>query len=293
MKLVSSVLVASIFIENSFCPYTVSAEVTFDATNSTLKGEIPCHKVGNLLLAEGLALLNADLITVEAKDSTTGHSTAVLEGHLFNVTATDAAANASYKGYAFFRDGSMLSRIETACNNERVDLKDGSHVVGPISDVTQQSLKVGAQTIATSSVASVHSPRVYQFKVNQAMNATSKISFSPTCTVAAQGFHLSKKRAILITLLVAGVATGIACGVAIPLSVHHHHAPPTLPTTKPITTTTVMAVPITSPKQVVFVPPRIINPLHFRPIPPGITGKPTHPLRPPPPPPPPPPPFTP
>jgi hypothetical protein len=273
MKSLASLLVVALFIQSTLLPYAAfGAEVTFNSTQSALQGQVPVHKIGALLLSEGLALLNGDEIKVEAKDSS-GHAAPVLQGNVFNITSTEAGSKTALHGYAFFRTGTLLSKVETACSDESVDLKDGSHVAGPISDVTHDMLTVGARQVATSAIATVHSPRVYQFKMNLTgkneqplTGPVTNMDFSPTCLVAHAEPHYSstdKKRAILVALVVAGLATGIACGVAIPLGVHHHHHNTfTFPTntTPPVTVATVTALPVTPPPKLVFVPSRIIVP---------------------------------
>jgi hypothetical protein len=272
MKLLASLLVVSVFIHTTLLPYAAfGAEVTFNSTQSALQGQVPVHKIGALLLSEGLALLNGDEIKVEAKDHVTGHSAPVLQGNLFNVTTSEEGSKTVLQGFTYFRSGPLLSKVETSCSDESVDLKDGSHIAGPINDVAHDMLTVGARQIATSSIATIHSPRVYQFKMNVAgknepplTGAVNNIDFSPTCLVAHAEPHTSngKKRAVIIGLVVAGIATGIACGVAIPLGVHHHHNTITFPktTTPTLTTTTVTALPLTPPPRLVFVPPRVILP---------------------------------
>jgi hypothetical protein len=237
--------------------FALAAAVNYNQGGG-VQGQVPVHKVGNLLFAEGLALLNGSDISVTAKSQTTNQLDSVLKGKLIKTQVTSAGGNTFIKGISYFNGGSQLPSLEPNCKGESVELNDGSKVAGPIEDISQDAVSIAGKTIPMGSVSAIHSGHVFNFHMkvsgpgtNGAVKGDSNgIDFAPTCqqqTTSVKTSH-TKFKLIVFGLVVAGIATGVACGVAIPLSVHHHHSSSTpifAPTTPTITQQTVKTMVVT------------------------------------------------
>lgn len=198
-------------------PYAAQADVSYDAA-AGVKGEAPVNKVGSLLLAGGLAVMAGTAITV-ATASSSGNVTQ-LSGNTFK---TSMSGN-TVRGQAYFDNGPKLSQIDAQSNSDYVELTDGSRVNGPVSNVTEQSLRVGGQEVSMSSVASIHSSRVFNFTVTTGANP--KMSFTPTAgkpvavkttktSSSSSGEHSTMTKVIVTGIVLAGVA----CAIAIPIAI--------------------------------------------------------------------------
>jgi len=199
-------------------PYAAQADVSYDAA-SGVKGEAPVNKVGSLLLAGGLAVMAGTAITV-ATASSSGNVTQ-LSGNTFK---TSVSGN-TVRGQAFFDNGPKLSQLDAQSNSDYVQLTDGSRVDGPVSNVTEQSLRVGGQEVSMSSVASIHSSRVFNFTVTTGANP--KMSFTSTAgkpvavktTKTSSSSSSSGEHSTLTKVIVTGVVlAGVACAIAIPIA---------------------------------------------------------------------------
>jgi len=237
----------------------LAAAVNYTQTTG-VQAQVPVHKVGNLLFAEGVALLNGPDISVTAKNESTHSMENVLKGKLIKSEVVHSGGSTFIKGISFFNGGSQLPSLEPDCKGESVDLNDGSKVVGPIEDITQEAVSIAGKSVPMGSVSAIHSGHVFNFRMkvggsnagNAVKGESSGIDFSPTCTHQTTSVKTShtKMKLIVFGVVVAGIATGIACGVAIPLATHHHHhAPPhfTAPTQPIVTTQTVKTLPIQPP----------------------------------------------
>jgi hypothetical protein len=181
-----------------------------------------------LLLAEGTALINGEDIKIAAHDDSSKVIEELLSGKVLSVASDSATKSAVFKGIVYFTAGSKLSFLEPNCSGESVELKDGSKVIGHITELTKETCTIepissSTKQLAMDSIREIHSPKVFKFAINA---EPQEIMFEPTCKPsiavdAKKGF--SKKRAIIVGAVVVTMATGIACGVAIPLAVHHHH----------------------------------------------------------------------
>jgi len=198
------------------------AEVSYDASAGP-KGEAPVNKVGSLLLAGGLAVMAGTAITI-ATASSSGNVTQ-LSGNTFK---TSMSGN-TVRGQAYFDNGPKLSQIDAQSNNDYVELTDGSRVNGPVSNVTNEGLRCGGQEIAMSSVASIHSARVFNFTCTT--GGSPKMSFTPTAgkpvavkptKSTSSGEHKTATKVIVTGLVLAGIACAIAIPVAIACSNHGH-----------------------------------------------------------------------
>ncbi len=208
----------------TICPYAAYADVSYDAASGP-KGDAPVNKVGSLLLAGGLAVMAGTAITI-ATASSSGNVTQ-LSGNTFK---TSISGN-TVRGQAYFDNGPKLSSIDAQSNNDYVELTDGSQVRGPISNVTNEGLRCGGQEISMSSVASIHSARVFNFTCTTGANP--KMSFTSTCgkPVAVKPAKTSSStngpEAFKKVAAIAVVGAIVSCAIAIPLAVtlggHHHH----------------------------------------------------------------------
>lgn len=195
-------------------PHAAYADVSYDAASGP-KGEAPVNKVGSLLLAGGLAVMAGTAITI-ATASSSGNVTQ-LSGNTFK---TSMSGN-TVRGQAYFDNGPKLQSIDAQSNNDYVELTDGSTVRGPISNVTNEGLRCGGQEIAMSSVASIHSARVFNFTcttgANPKMTFTSTagkpVAVKPTSS-SSDGPDKAKKIAVIGLVL-----AGVACAIAIPIAV--------------------------------------------------------------------------
>ena len=224
MRLLALVL-AILFAFQTY--YPAAADIAF--SNGGANGQASCNKIGNLLVADGIAILAGTAITIAA--TTAGTQTTQLSGHLFHVTTSGK----TLQGSCYMNDGPKLSSLDSAGTGERVDLTDGTMQKGSISDCTAESVTIAGKTIAMSQVKAIHSARVFTFHCT--MGAHPTISFAPTSIkmsatvsqktsssskVASAGHHTVLKVALFLGV----VATAVACGVAIPVacaSGHSHH----------------------------------------------------------------------
>jgi len=291
MNLIALLLAFLFAVQYVTLPSALATQVSLNIGQSGgMQGQVPVHKIGNLLFGEGIAILNGSEISVVAKAQTTSNPLeAALKGQIVKAETVSSGGDTFVKGISYFNGGPSLPKLEPNCHKESVDLTDGSKVSGPISDVTSQAVSIAGKSIPMGSVSAIHSPHAFNFnmKVNGPNSSgavkgdSSGMNFSPTCHQTAE-LHANKKL-LIATVVVLGIATAISCGVAIPLATHHHHHPitPIFPTP-------------TQPQMTVAT----FKPIILRPFPnPGlalnvatIKFQQMHPLLPPPPPPPPPPP---
>lgn len=213
-------------VQMSFFPYAAMADVSYDGA-AGIKGEAPVNKVGSLLLAGGLAVMAGTAITI-ATASSSGN-VAQLTGNTFK---TSVSGN-TVRGQAYFDNGPKLSSIDGGTNHDYVQLTDGSRVNGPVSNVTQDGLRCGGQELSMSSVAEIHSARVFNFTCTTGANP--KISFTSTAakgggvtttktsTSSSGGEHNTAKRVIVCGILLAGIACAIAIPIAVCCGHHRHH----------------------------------------------------------------------
>jgi hypothetical protein len=239
VKLLAIFLSCTIFLQ-SFLITSLAANATainIETTTSTpASGSVACHKVGMLLLAEGLALINGDEISIQ---DTSKHAAEheLVTGKIVQKFESHSPKDPDIKGTVFFDRGPALKDLEPHCSEESVELTDGNKIVGHILELNKEICKIaplsgGTQDLAMSQVAQIHSPRVFKFSIqtNEKGRPLSldarNIIFEPTChPIFIQG-HIHHKKKLIIAAAILLIATAISCGVAIPLSVHHHHQSP-------------------------------------------------------------------
>jgi hypothetical protein len=249
VRLLAIFLSTAIFLQSLVMtpPLAYAATVNFETFSSGnassiggINGNIPCHKLGVLLLAEGVALINGDDISVKGKTPPTAPVHELVSGKVVQQLLSQPSDNPVLKGTVFFNHGPDLTRLEPHCSEERLDLTDGTKIVGHILELNHEFCKIqpltgSEQDVPMSRIEKIHSPRVFQFSIQLSGRPTegkpvqvdaSEIIFEATCypTVLIGHVHHKKRLIIFVTTLL--IATGISCGVAIPLGVHHHHSAP-------------------------------------------------------------------
>jgi hypothetical protein len=220
-----SLLVSLILGFQMTCGPIAFAAAEISATGSGgVQGQAKCNKIGALLLADGLAIMNGSTIAITAHASS-GHSDSQLNGKIFKA---EQAPGGAVKAYAWFTDGPGLSQLDSKICAERVDLMDGTRVPGPISSITPDQVTAGGTSYPMSQVSAIHSSRVFQFSSN-----AGKISFDSTCIkapgetkVKAKGKGITGKQVLIGLVIVAIVACAIAIPVALASSGHGHSNPP-------------------------------------------------------------------
>jgi hypothetical protein len=210
-----------------FIPTWAAMEVS----SSGAQGQVKVSKVGALLLADGLALINGNSIEVKSSDGTSQ-----LTGTLFKTETAGSGDSATITGDVYFSEGPGTSTLDAnPCQNERVDKVDGTTVRGRISSCSPEELTCGGQSIPMSQVKAIHSNRVFTFKLKAGQ--TPRLTFETTCAgggaaatkkepetkVSTPGDHRTAKRVIVCVVLLCGIACAIAIPIAVSCSQHHHH----------------------------------------------------------------------
>jgi hypothetical protein len=234
VKLLALLMGILLSVQLTICPIADAAAAMSVTSNGGVQGQLPVNKIGALLLADGVAIMNGDNIQVQGKDHD-GKSQTQLSGHVFKVSQ----AGSVISGFAYFEDGLGLASLATGCP-EDVVLTDGSKVDGPISSITTDAVTASGRSIPMSQVLKIHSPRVFNFKING--ESARRISFEPTClhpgaavkatkttTKGDSRMHRTtawcKRHPYYTTLIVAAVGCGIACAIALPIAIplaQHH-----------------------------------------------------------------------
>ena len=207
MRLIASILSLVMFLQLACYPLPAYAKVTYE--NNRLEGNGAVNKVGKLLIAEGLATLTATTVEISSTDSS-GNKSSELKGRLFK---TDRFGN-TVRGLAYFNEGPMLSKLDSAGCEEYVVKIDGTRVDGPIRDVANTGVACGDQIIPLGMVSEIHSARVFEYSAQ--VGDKSKVNFKATCNKLKA--HLTMKRKIIIGTIAVLIIAGIACAIAIPIA---------------------------------------------------------------------------
>ena len=223
MKLRAALLSSLLVLQMAAASLPALAEISF--AGEAISGKAPVNKVGNLLLSEGVAVLTATTIEIQAKGPD-GHETSQLTGQVLKATRQNGKIN----GTAFFDHGPSLGTLDGAKCDEFIRMTDGTKVPGPITDVTPSSITAGRRTIPMSEVGDIHSVRAFKFSVTP--DAKSPLTFEPTCVKGAvvhvkssSSSDIPYKKIVIIGVIGAVIATAIAVPIAVPQAVrrHHHH----------------------------------------------------------------------
>lgn len=228
-------------VQMTWCPMADSATELTVTSGGGVQGQVPCNKIGALLLADGLTIMNGSNIEVQGKGPD-GKSQTQLTGTVFKVEKIGGSSG-TITGSAYFNDGPGLTSLDAVSCGEKVELSDGTTVGGPISSITGDTITAAGRSIPLSQVLKIHSTRVFNFRM-KATNAQ-RISFEATCLHAAAttktttkttttkstgGENWVKRHPFWTVTIIAVVGCGIACAIAIPIACsqhggHHSSAP--------------------------------------------------------------------
>lgn len=161
-------------------------------------GQASINKVGNMLLAEGIAVLTQTTLTITASNN--GQTQTVLQGNVFK---TNMSGSGNVTGFVHFNGGTMLSRLQTN-NHERVSKTDGSKQSLQIVSVSPQVIEAKDTSVQVHEVTGVHSPHVYSFEISAGQN--------PSCILRPTCNCLIRKRFVMALILV-----GLACAITLPI----------------------------------------------------------------------------
>lgn len=223
MNLVALLVSLILCFQSTLGPTALAADVTATGSGG-LQGQVKCNKIGALLLADGLAIMNG--VTIEVTGTSHGGTShSQLNGQLFKA---EQLPGGDVSAYAWFTGGTGLGLLDAKICAERVDLNDGTRVPGPISSITSDQVTAGGKSFPMSQVSAIHSSRIFKIATNGG-----KASFDSTCIkapaetkVKTKGPRISGKAIIIGLVIVAVVAVAIAVPVALSGGRHHGSPPP-------------------------------------------------------------------
>jgi hypothetical protein len=267
VKLLS--LIMSFMVVAQFTCFTApafAADVSYTPGGAGgVKGQVPVNKIGSLLLADAVALLNNNTIEVKGKTKSNSDSKTLLSGAIFKLDVS-GGSHPTIHGMAHFTGGESYGTVCKQGGQDLIDTNDGGSISGHITDVTQDQVTVqtpsGMQQIATSSIKRIHSNSVFEFSMPVAVSGSAntstafhgdcqrisftntpgvtetvtKVSKTPhtTSTSTSEGSTRGKIVAVGICMLL--LATAIAVPVAVAVGTHHHHHHTPTPIFFPTTT---------------------------------------------------------
>jgi len=191
--------------------YPTAADAAVSYSNGAVNGQASVNKVGNLLIADGLAVMSATTMTISSPNQSPS-----LQGNLFKVEQVGGKVN----GQVFFKSGPGLSTLDEKNCDEYVRTTDGRKVAGPISDISSDAVSCGGRSIPMSQVEEISSGRVFKF--SSATGENPKMSFNSTCQKPTASKEVREKKPVskLTKVMVAGVLiAGVACAIAIPVAI--------------------------------------------------------------------------
>lgn len=209
MKFISLLMALLISFQLTCYPTAADAAVSF--SNGAVSGQASVNKVGNLLIADGLAVMSATTMTISSPNQSPS-----LQGNLFKVEQVGGKVN----GQVFFKSGPGLSTLDEKNCDEYVRTIDGRKVAGPISDVSSDAVTCGGRSIPMSQVEEISSGRVFKF--SSATGENPKMSFNSTCQKPTASKEVREKKPVskLTKVMVVGVLlAGVACAIAIPVAI--------------------------------------------------------------------------
>lgn len=162
------------------------------------QGESRINKVGNLLLAEGIAVLTETTLTINATQN--GQTQAVLQGNVFK---TSVGSSGNVSGFVHFTSGTMLSQLQ-ANTHTNVSKTDGTKQSLQLVSVSTQSINGRESQVPVPEVSHVHAPHIYTFEISSGENPSCLLR--PTCNC------LIRKRFVMALLLI-----GLACAITLPI----------------------------------------------------------------------------
>lgn len=257
--LLSTVLVLQFNLQLSSQASPISFTPSSDSAPATMQGQLPVNKVGALLAADCLAILNGNEIKIQQnQDQDHGqhhdpkykkgktpdpNKPDLFKGEILKSKIESTGDNKTVSGIAYFNGGTKFERLTRVRCQDKVTLTDGQELSGVIqsADKIQLSLKTAnaVQLIKMSDVAAIHSARAFNFSMPVPPNADVKnptgfsadlgrLTLVPTCHVIAAGITSSskRKRALIVLSTLTIVATSIAVPIAVGVATHHHSPAP-------------------------------------------------------------------
>lgn len=226
-----------------------------DSTPASLQGHLPVNKVGALLAADSLAILNGNEIKIQQNQNQNHdpkfkkahtpdpNKPDLFKGEILKSKIESVGDSKTLSGIAFFNGGTQFERLTRIKCDDRVTLTDGQNLSGIIesADKLQLSLKTAGvmQSIKMSDVAAIHSARSFNFSMPVPPNTDVKnpsgfsvelgrLTLVPTCHTIAAGITSSskKKRVLIVATTLTLLATSIAVPIAVSCATHHHHTTP-------------------------------------------------------------------
>ena len=212
-----------------WAPPAETAAINFGGGGSGLSGEVPCNKVGALLLADATVLLNGTEIKVHGKVKGKSQPSSDLLTGILVKTQVPSGKSGIVNAYAYFSGGPSLGSLPVSCCDEHCDLGDGSTVQGPISDITESTLNCGGHTIPLNSITAIHSPRVFRLALKVANGEAASCGLTATCTPGTPATKIKAKTSstgpgiIAVAAIVTVLGAAIAIPIAVPIACSHHH----------------------------------------------------------------------
>lgn len=267
MKRFSNVLGLSLLVlfQTSLIPQVLAGEIKYKSQGDTalLTGDAKTKKVGKLKLGGDskvvitnnvvdILFANADLT---AKDP--NKEDKKLTGTAFCLKTKTSGIRTKITGYTFFEKGSSITEISVPGAQDKVTLEDGTTYTGTITKVGGGELQIrtksDSQTIRTSSIDSVSSPKVSKFEISvrpdgitssdgSFTGSCKKIVFKSTYSGSSQAKTgaktssaktkkpMTKKQKIALACvvgLIVATAIAVPLAVAIPLANRRSSSPPT------------------------------------------------------------------
>jgi hypothetical protein len=250
-----------------------------DSAPATMQGQLPVNKVGALLAADCLAILNGNEIKIQQNQGndhdpkfkkskpSAPNKPDLFKGEILKSKIESTGDNKTVSGIAYFNSGTQFDRLTRIKCDDKVTLTDGQELSGIIqsADKIQLSLKTAnaVQSIKISDIAAIHSARAFNFSMPVPPNTDVKnpagfsaelgrLTLIPTCHVIAAGITSSskKKRVLIIATTLTLLATSIAVPIALSCATHHHHTTPFRPIAQQ-PQTTLQVTPLTPVTKVV------------------------------------------
>ena len=174
MKRIAVFISLLLIVELLLFPAGVEAEMikfSPDAQNGpSVQGQLPITKVGALLTADALAILNGNEIKIESKSSKTNQqATDLLTGLIINAAVQGTGSSAKLSACAYFTGGEKLEKLDKPNSTDKVKSKSGKVHSGKITSVTNDGCVIetanGVEQIKAGDIDSIESPRAFTFSL--------------------------------------------------------------------------------------------------------------------------------
>ncbi len=240
----------------------VSVTPSTAVSSGGISGQFAVTKVGALIAADALAILNGTEIKIEnhsnnnqssqntnagpsgpsesdelggnsggtakhnpkyKKHSGDDHSGPLLLGSLIQITTAPHSVN----GCAIFTGGQNFNRINLRACPDRVTTKSGKSYTGKISFASDKALTIvcldGSHNVDYTDVADIHSSRAFLFSIPNYDTSSAKMTLTPTCVHSTVTHGSTLKKVIIVGIVLTIVAVAIAVPVGVAAAQHHHH----------------------------------------------------------------------